>query len=113
MEFAFTQTPSQKAISFLARRRKAFIEVASWIPDLNVKTDHLDTNPWLLNVDNGTIDLRAWELREHRQEDLITKMANVKYDPQADCPIWKNFIMEIMNYNAELIRSIQTSPANR
>jgi putative DNA primase/helicase len=28
-----------------ARRRKAFIEAASWIPELNVKTDSLDTNP--------------------------------------------------------------------
>jgi putative DNA primase/helicase len=92
-----------------ARRRKAFIEVASWIPDLNVKTDNLDTNRWLLNVENGTIDVRTGELREHRQEDLITKMANVKYDKEADCPIWKNFLMEIMNYNPELIRFIQTA----
>ena len=92
-----------------ARRRKAFIEVASWIPDLNVKTDHLDINPWLLNVENGTIDLRTGELREHRQEDMITKIAHVTYDKNADCPIWRNFLMEIMNYNAELLRFIQTA----
>jgi putative DNA primase/helicase len=88
---------------------KAFVEVASWIPDLNVNTDNLDTNPWLLNVENGTIDLRTGELREHRAEDRITKIARVKYDKDAGCPIWKNFLMEIMNYNAELIRFIQTA----
>jgi putative DNA primase/helicase len=92
-----------------ARRRKAFIEVASWIPDLNVKTDSLDPNPWLLNVENGTVDLKTGELREHRQEDMITKIACVTYGKNADCPIWKNFLMEIMNYNAELIRFIQTA----
>jgi putative DNA primase/helicase len=92
-----------------ARRRKAFIEVASWIPDLNVKTDSLDPNPWLLNVENGTVDLKTGELREHRQEDMITKIARVTYDKNADCPIWKTFLMEIMNYNAELIRFIQTA----
>jgi putative DNA primase/helicase len=92
-----------------ARRRKAFIEVASWIPDLNIKTDDLDINPWLFNVENGTINLRTGELLEHRQADMITKIANVKYDKEADCPIWKNFLMEIMNYNAELIRFIQTA----
>jgi putative DNA primase/helicase len=92
-----------------ARRRKAFIEVASWIPDLNVKTDNLDPNPWLLNVENGTVDLKTGELREHRQEDMITKIAHVTHDKNADCPIWKNFLMEIMNYNAELIRFIQTA----
>jgi putative DNA primase/helicase len=92
-----------------ARRRKAFIEVASWIPDLNVKTDNLDPNPWLLNVENGTVDLKTGELREHRQEDMITKIARVTYDRNADCPIWKTFLMEIMNYNAELIRFVQTA----
>jgi putative DNA primase/helicase len=92
-----------------ARRRKAFIEVASWIPDLNVKTDNLDKNPWLLNVENGTVDLKTGDLREHRQEDMITKIACASYDKNADCPVWKKFLMEIMNYNAELIRFIQTA----
>jgi putative DNA primase/helicase len=92
-----------------ARRRKAFIEVASWIPDLNVKTDALDPNPWLLNVENGTIDLKTGALLKHRQEDMITKIARVACDKTADCPVWKRFLMEIMNYNAELIRFIQTA----
>jgi putative DNA primase/helicase len=92
-----------------ARRRKALIEVASWIPELNVKTDNLDKDPWLFNVRNGTVDLRTGEIREHNQEDLITRIANVDYDPNADCPAWKKFIMEIMGYNAELIRFIQNA----
>jgi putative DNA primase/helicase len=70
-----------------ARRRKAFIEVASWIPDLNVKTDSLDTNPWLLNVENGTVNLQTGELGEHRQGDMITKIARVAYDKNTDCPV--------------------------
>jgi putative DNA primase/helicase len=92
-----------------ARRRKALIEVASWIPELNVKTDDLDTDPWLLNVRNGTIDLRTGEIREHRQEDYITRMANVDFVPHADCPLWKQFIMEVMNYNADLIHFLQNA----
>ena len=92
-----------------ARRRKAIIEVATWIPELNVETDDLDNDPWLLNVRNGTIDLRTGKIREHRPEDMITRCANVDYDPEADCPVWKNFLMEIMNYNADLIRFIQNA----
>jgi putative DNA primase/helicase len=92
-----------------ARRRKALIEVASWIPELNIKTDFLDKDPWLFNIKNGTIDLRTGELREHKQEDLITRVANVEYDQNADCPVWKQFIMEIMNYNTDLIRFIQNA----
>jgi putative DNA primase/helicase len=90
-----------------ARRRKSLIEVASWIPELNVKTDSLDKDPWLLNVKNGTIDLRTGEKRGHRQEDLITRIANVEYDQSADCPVWKQFIREIMNFSADLIHFIQ------
>ncbi|MDR2632156.1 MAG: hypothetical protein LBC51_00845, partial [Treponema sp.] len=85
------------------------IELAQVIPALNIKTDRLDTNPWLFNVENGTIDLKTGELREHRQDDMITKIANIRYDKDAGCPIWKNFLMEIMNYNAELIQFIQTA----
>jgi len=92
-----------------ARRRKALIEVASWIPELNIKTDCLDKDPWLFNVKNGTIDLRTGEFREQRQEDYITRIANVEYDQNADCPAWKQFIMEIMNYHTDLIHFIQNA----
>jgi putative DNA primase/helicase len=91
------------------RRRKAFVEAASWIPELNIKTDDLDKDPWLLNVENGTVDLRTGNLREQRAEDLITKIANVRFDPAAPCPVWKQFVREIMNYNADLITFIQTA----
>jgi putative DNA primase/helicase len=92
-----------------ARRRKAVIEVASWIPELNIKTDDLDKDPWLFNVRNGTIDLRTGEIREQRPEDIITRIANVDYDPAADCPSWKKFLMEIMNYDADLIHFLQNA----
>jgi putative DNA primase/helicase len=91
------------------RRRKAFIEAASWIPELNLTPSDIDTNPWLFNVENGTIDLKTGEFREHRREDMITKMAKVMYDPEADCPVWKQFAREIMNYNTDLIGFLQTS----
>jgi putative DNA primase/helicase len=92
-----------------ARRRKAVIEVASWIPELNIKTDDLDKDPWLFNVKNGTIDLRTGELGEHQPDNLITRIANVEYNQNADCPARKQFIMEIMNYNTELIHFIQNA----
>jgi putative DNA primase/helicase len=59
-------------------------------------------------VKNGTIDVMTGEFREHLQEDMITKTANVVYDPGADCPAWKQFIREIMNYKADIIICVQT-----
>jgi putative DNA primase/helicase len=69
------------------RRREAFVRAASWIPDLNATAGDLDRNPWLLNVENGTINLTDGELLPHRQEDMITRIAGVRYDRQADCPV--------------------------
>ncbi|GHV63898.1 phage protein [Spirochaetia bacterium] len=91
------------------KRRKAFIEAATWIPELNINSDDLDRDPWLLNVDNGTVNVRTGELKPHCQEDLITKVAKVAYDKNADCPTWKKFIREIMNYKPELITYLQTA----
>jgi putative DNA primase/helicase len=91
------------------RRRKAFLEAASWIPELNITPADADKDPWLFNVLNGTIDLRTGEFREHRQEDMITKSAGVEYNREADCPVWKQFIREIMNYHTELIGFLQTA----
>jgi putative DNA primase/helicase len=90
-------------LSESVRRRKAFVEAASWIKALNITSDDLDTNPWLLNVRNGTLDVTTGEFRKHQQEDMITKVARVDYDPAAECPAWKQFIREIMNYNSDII----------
>jgi putative DNA primase/helicase len=96
-------------LSESVRRREAFVKAASWIKELNITSDDLDRNPWLLNVKNGTIDISTGEFREHRQEDMITKCANVGYNPEADCPAWKQFVREIMDYNADSITFLQTA----
>jgi len=91
------------------KRREALVKLAQLIPELNIISDELDPNPWLLNVKNGTINVMSWEFSEHKQENMITKIANVVYDPKADCPMWKQFIREIMNYKTELIDFLQTA----
>jgi putative DNA primase/helicase len=89
------------------RRREAFVKAASVIKALNVSSDDLDRDPWLLNVKNGTVNVATGEFREHRQEDMITKCANAEYDPAAGCPLWKQFVREIMGYNADVISFVQ------
>jgi putative DNA primase/helicase len=91
------------------RRRKAFVEAASAITALNISANDVDVNPWLLNVKNGTVDLTTGEFQDHKREDMITKMANVEYDPAADCPQWKQFIREIMDFRPDLIAFLQVA----
>ncbi|PLS86750.1 MAG: hypothetical protein CYG60_05595 [Actinobacteria bacterium] len=65
-------------------------------PDVPVKPDQLDRDPWRLNVKNGTLDLETGELREHRREDLITKLAPVAYDPNTKAPTWEATLARVM-----------------
>jgi putative DNA primase/helicase len=90
-----------------APRIKAMIELAKTEPSIPVLPEQLDADPWLLNVRNGTLDLRAGELREHRREDLITKLAPVAYDPQAVCPTWVAFLCRILAEDEALLRYVQ------
>jgi len=69
-----------------ADKIRAMLELAK--SEVPVSPEELDADPWLFNVKNGTIDLRTGELREHRREDLITKLAPVEYDPDAAAPLW-------------------------
>jgi len=53
--------------------------------------EDLDADPWLINVLNGTLDVRRRDdgdyvrLRPHDRADRMTKLAPVTYDPDADC----------------------------
>jgi len=71
-------------------RIRAMVELAK--SEKPVSPEDLDADPWLLNVQNGTIDLRTGERRGHRREDLITKLAPVEYDPNAKAPGWEAFL---------------------
>jgi hypothetical protein len=71
--------------------------------ELAISPDELDADPWLLNVQNGTLDLRTGDLRAHRREDFITKLAPVTFDPDARCPLWQEFLDRIFAGNAELV----------
>jgi putative DNA primase/helicase len=76
-------------------RVNAMIKLAQSEPRIAVPANVFDRDPWLLNVENGTIELRTGVLREHRREDLITKLAPVAYDVNATCPRWDRFLIEV------------------
>jgi putative DNA primase/helicase len=54
--------------------------------------EDFDTNPFLLNVANGVVDLRTGELLEHDRSLMCTQMAGVSYDADAKCPNWFRFL---------------------
>jgi len=70
---------------------------------LSIRQNQLDQDPLLLNVANGTIDLRTGVLRDHNKRDYITKLVNVHYDPTAKCPLWLAFLDRVMDGNDAMI----------
>jgi len=76
-------------------------------PDVAVVPEQFDRDPWLLNIQNGTINLHTGRLQEHRREDLCTKLASVPYDPEAKCPRWQKFLAEVFEPHADLISFVQ------
>jgi len=86
---------------------KAMLSLAESEPNIAVTPDIFDTDPWLLNVKNGTIDLRTGELKPHDRNDYITKLVPIEYKPDMPTPIWDAFLNRIMDGNQELIRFLQ------
>lgn len=86
-----------------ASRIRALLELAATEADICATIDTFDADPWLLNVENGTINLRTGERRPHRPSDLISKLAPVEHDPRAEAPRWDKFLEEIMADDADTI----------
>jgi putative DNA primase/helicase len=96
-----------KASESLARRN-AMLEIASKDgASIKAKTDAFDTNPWLFNVANGTIDLETGKMRPHDRRDLITKSAAVIYDPRADAPTFFRFLATVLDGDLETAEFLQ------
>jgi putative DNA primase/helicase len=89
------------------RALNAMINLAMSELGISINMNQFDQDPMLLNVENGTIDLRTGELKEHSREDFISKLVPVKYDPTAECPHWMGFLERVMQGNQELTGFLQ------
>jgi putative DNA primase/helicase len=102
----------RKALADFARKAEAkakidaALDLARSEPSIAITHGQLDADPYLLNVLNGTVDLTTGELREHRREDLITKIAPVEHDPAAEAPTWSAFLERVLP-SEELRRFVQ------
>jgi len=88
-------------------RIRAMVELAKSEPGMCVEPNQLDRDPLLFNCENGTIDLRTGELREHRKSDYITKKAPVEFHPNVRDPLWEDHIRHVTRGNADLAEYLQ------
>ena len=64
--------------------------------ELSLDTGKWNQDPYLLNVANGTLDLRTGKLRAHSRQDLLTKVAPVEFIEGAQCPRWLSFLSRVL-----------------
>jgi putative DNA primase/helicase len=85
------------------RKVSAAIMLAS--DDQNVMSSHtkFNTHPWLLNFNNGTLNLLDGKFRDHKREDYLTRIAPFAYDEDAKCPRFDRFLSECMLGNQNMV----------
>ena len=83
------------------------IAMAQTLPELRAETSEFNHDAFLLNVGNGTLDLKTGVLRPHRHEDLLTRLIPVPYDPAAEAPVFLAFLQQVFDGDEELIGFVQ------
>ncbi len=89
------------------RRRNAMVSLARSEPEIACTHTIFDTDPWLMNTRNGTLDLRTGKLQPHSRGDFITRMIPVLFDPDAQCPKWEHFIDGVFDGNSGVTDYVQ------
>lgn len=85
----------------------AMIRLAESERGIPVAPSELDSDRWVLNCVNCTVDLRTGEARSQRRRDLITKLAGVDYGLGARCERWIQFLTEVFAPHPDIIPFIQ------
>lgn len=83
------------------------VVVAKSLSGVAIEPSQWDTHPMLLNVKNGTIDLKTGILKPHDREDYITRLAHVNYEPELTCSRWQKFLAESTGGDNELETYLQ------
>jgi putative DNA primase/helicase len=84
-----------------AMKIRAALECAEHEEGIGISAGELDRHPYLLNCENGTLDLQTGHLGRHERGDLITKLVHCSYRSYATCPRFMRFLYAIMGDNPE------------
>ena len=103
-EAAKCNTKARKTIAS-AKTVAAVITLARANRRIAATVDQWDADPWFINTPDGIVDLRAGQVRPHRQEDYMTKMTAT--GPRDDCPLFLAFLDRIMGGDEALSAYLQ------
>lgn len=89
------------------RFRETYLKEAQSVYPLPFKT--FDQDRYLLNCQNGTLDLRTMQFHEHKTSDFLSKIAGASYLPEARSERFEQYIDEIMSGDLDKEKFLQKS----
>jgi putative DNA primase/helicase len=106
-----TQHRQHAGRSHHARAIKAMVDLARGDSNLWARADAFDTDPYLWNFTNGTVDVRDLRFYPHRREDLITRLIPHAYNTTAGAPRWEALVArcftDASTWDGLLLRFVQ------
>jgi len=88
-----------------AMRIDAMIKSAR--PYLTKSSSVFDTHPHLLNVANGTINLKTGQLQDHDSTQMITRLVDIPYGKAETSTRWLRFLRTVFRDDGDLIDYVQ------
>jgi putative DNA primase/helicase len=85
--------------------RKKMLESAQG--RLGERSLKFDSHPTLFNCNNGTLDLVSADLLPHTREHLLTLLSPVDFDDKAECPNFKEWLLQACNDSEQLFEYMQ------
>lgn len=92
------KSESSRAINAMMEQARALVAIDAGT---------LDKNPWLINLENGTLDLRDGSVKLHDKEDYLSICLPFDFIPGATAPTWESFLDVVMGGNEGMIAFLQ------
>ena len=94
------------------RTARSVLENAGVLPEFSSIRCNFDQAPHLLAIENGVLDFSGGgEFRDHSPDDMLTVKAPVALDYEATCPVFDQFLHDVMCGDEELIQFLWESLA--
>lgn len=94
-------------VALQKRSIQSLIWLARSEPGVPAKISQFDSEPMILNVANGMVDLTTGKLLPHDKGAMCSLIAGTHHDPEAQCSRWRQFIGEIMREDVQLMDYLQ------
>ena len=89
------------------RFRETYLKEAQSVYSLPFNT--FDQDRYLLNCQNGTLDLRTMQFHEHKASNFLSKIAGASYLPEVRSERFEQYIDEIMSGDLDKEKFLQKS----